>query len=208
MHLPRPGVFRSIYLHTLLGPIAGALVSVAAQTNAATINAASPSLADVTSAVSSASDGDTVIVPAGTADWTSVLKITKGITLQGATTVSGTGTSSPTANDLTIIQDDSPLNTTASGLIQATMSPTQSFRLTGFTFIHGTRTTLNQVGAVRLSSSGFTSPATNMRVDHCHFNLLNSENIVTSGWVYGVADHNWIQCAVSQSFSSATESVS
>src|ERR1700757_3995357 len=51
------------------------------------INAASPSLADVKRAVVSAADGDTVIVPAGTSAWTSALTITKGITIQGQTTV-------------------------------------------------------------------------------------------------------------------------
>ena len=51
---------------------------------------ASPSYTDVTAAVASASDGDTVMVPAGTASWTSTLTITKGIALIGATTITGT----------------------------------------------------------------------------------------------------------------------
>jgi hypothetical protein len=54
---------------------------------AATITASSPSLRDVQSAVASARDGDTVIVPAGTATWTSGLTLTKGITLLGASSV-------------------------------------------------------------------------------------------------------------------------
>jgi hypothetical protein len=49
-----------------------------------TITAASPSYADVSAAVSSASPGDTVIVPVGTATWSSNLIITKGIKLIGA----------------------------------------------------------------------------------------------------------------------------
>ena len=53
---------------------------------ATTINARSPSLTDVRTAIASAADGDTVIVPAGTAVWRDTLTITKGITLQGQTT--------------------------------------------------------------------------------------------------------------------------
>src|SRR5438067_656596 len=94
---------------------------------AATINANSPSLSDVTTAVAAAVGGDTVIVPAGAASWTSVLTITKSITLQGDTSVTNAGTQNPTTSDLTIIKDDSPLNTNQSGLIKAVLTPGQSF---------------------------------------------------------------------------------
>src|SRR5207249_10039345 len=66
------------------------------------INAASPSLVDVTTAIAAAVDGDTVIVPPGTASWTSTLTLTKGITLIGQTT---TNPVAKTANDQTIILD-------------------------------------------------------------------------------------------------------
>src|SRR5205807_1642349 len=52
-------------------------------------------------------EGDTVTVPAGTASWTSTLSITKGITLQGATSISSS-LSSPVVTDKTIILDDVP----------------------------------------------------------------------------------------------------
>ena len=51
---------------------------------AATINVASAFYSDVNSAVSSASYGDTVVVPAGSATWSNTLVITKGINLIGA----------------------------------------------------------------------------------------------------------------------------
>jgi hypothetical protein len=159
---------------------------------AATINAASAALTDVTTAVAAAVDGDTVIVPAGTASWTSVLTITKGITLQGATTVTNAGTQNPTASDLTVIKDDSPLDTIQSGLIKVDLTPNQSFRLTGFTFASGVRTTLNDNGVVQLTSDTNSAPVTNVRVDHCHFDHIYGRNIQTGGWVYGVADHNYI----------------
>src|SRR6266513_679382 len=97
--------------------IAGALLTTAPhQLDGAAINARSPALADVATAIALAKEGDIVSVPAGTVSWNSVLTITKGITLQGATTVANAGTPSTTANDLTVIKDDSPLDTTSSGL--------------------------------------------------------------------------------------------
>ena len=60
------------------------LASGAAQ--AKNITALSPSLANVSTAINSAANGDTVVVPAGTAVWTGTLVITKGITLMGQTT--------------------------------------------------------------------------------------------------------------------------
>src|SRR6266853_2189011 len=51
----------------------------------ATKTAASCSRADVGTAVNSASDGDTIVIPAGTCTWTSNLTITaKVLVLQGA----------------------------------------------------------------------------------------------------------------------------
>ena len=176
-----------------LAVIAGGLLTSLAHTDAATRSAASPTLVDVTAAIASASDGDTVVVPAGTATWTSVLTITKGITLVGATTVTKAGTQEPTVSDLTVIQDDSPPNTQQSGLIQAKLKPGQSFRLTGFTFRHGSRISSNNNGAVHLRSDPSSSPVTSIRVDHCHFDHIYGRNIQTDGWVYGVADHNYIE---------------
>src|SRR5436190_10338297 len=75
-----------------------------------------------------ARDGDTIVVPAGTFSWTSRLNITKGITLQGATTIVGPS-SSPVVIDATIIQDNTPRSGPSVGIIRAIMSPSQSFRL-------------------------------------------------------------------------------
>jgi hypothetical protein len=85
----------------------GMIMVILSQAGAATVTAKSVALSDVGSAIRLASEGDTVIVPAGTASWTSTLTITKGITLQGATTIAGTS-SSPTVTDRTVILDDIP----------------------------------------------------------------------------------------------------
>ena len=86
------------------GALFAALFLAASGTaQAATVNARSPSFFDVSTAVASAANGDTVIVPAGTASWTTTLVINKPIWLVGQTTVSYTN---ETANDQTIILDD------------------------------------------------------------------------------------------------------
>jgi hypothetical protein len=139
-----------------------------------------------------ARDGDTIVVPAGTFSWTSRLEITKGITLQGATTIVGPA-SNPTIIDATIIQDDTP-RSGATGIIYALMSPGKSFRLTGITFAPGVSTqrpTGN--GFIRFSSQG-GNLTTSLRMDHCHFASLYQGRILwVTGWVYGVADHNVIE---------------
>ena len=78
----------------LLGAFSGA--------EAQTVNAASCSQSDITTAISSASVGGTVVVPAGSCTWSS-LTISKAITLQGAGS-SGSGTNiSITANYSVVI---------------------------------------------------------------------------------------------------------
>ena len=61
-------------------------------THAATINADSPSRADVLTAYNAASAGDTIVIPLGTNSWTDSIAIGKALTIQG----SGTNTSSRT----------------------------------------------------------------------------------------------------------------
>src|SRR5437879_2495858 len=88
-----------------------------------TRNAASPAFSDVNFAGNgggpdsngvtfngAAIDGDTVVIPAGQASWTSGLIIAHGITLQGQTLITGDHTTRPNmwATDYTIIQDDVP----------------------------------------------------------------------------------------------------
>src|SRR5204863_4419553 len=111
-------------------------VSPVTTVRGATINAASVAFSDVSAAVNSAVDGDTVVLPAGMASWTSPLPVNKGITLQGAVI------------DKTIIGDDvvGGSNNLSQGVIAfqgAAMS-----RLTGVTIQLGSQTTLYYSGAV------------------------------------------------------------
>jgi hypothetical protein len=160
---------------------------VPSQTEAATtITARSVSFLDVSSAIALASDGDTVIVPAGTASWASTLTITKGITLQGQTTTDITTGSGPfgTANDRTIIQDDAPRLNGQVIVINVPLGKT--VRLSGFTLKAGTTTSLGYSGSLVLKGTTHA-----LRVDHCHLiGLYNNHFIQTYDWVYGVIDHN------------------
>ena len=105
--------------------LAALLFAASSAAQARIINAASPSLADVRKAIASAADGDTVIVPAGTAAWTSGLTITKGITIQGQTTVNS---DNGTANDQTVLVDNL-LTTVAVKDFSASTSATKHFAL-------------------------------------------------------------------------------
>jgi hypothetical protein len=138
-----------------------------------------------------ASDGDTITLPSGTFSWTAPLKITKGITLQGNTTITGAGTANAAATDATIIQDDTPRN---GGILDVGLNPNQSFRLTGVTFAPGASTVFgSKDGAFNLHSNG-SSPNNSVRIDHCHFSQLYQGKIIhPTGWIFGVADHNLIE---------------
>src|SRR5690349_22312566 len=229
-----------------------AIIMTAGQVNGATVEAKSPSLGDVESAIGSAREGDTVIVPAGTASWTSTLVITKGITLKGATSIGGS-ISSPVVTDETIILDELPRRSPQNrpgrrqgspgaqqdsreeqkplperqrgrqerpnggdggfrgsgiargqgrmgmarnggdgsimgrmpAIINAVLKPTQSFRLSGFTFRYGSATTHADNGGVHLSGN-----CPSARIDHCHFDqLYTNPFIMTRGQIYGVVDH-------------------
>jgi hypothetical protein len=159
-----------------------------------TINARSPSLADVRAAIASAVDGDTVIVPAGRATWTSGLVITKGITLMGQTT---TDSVAGTAADNTIIVDNITRAPGGVAVIKILSVSGKSYRVSGFTF-QGLSTTINNNGAVVL---GGNSQA--VRLDHCHFqaNLNQAIDVAVYDSPWGVADHNVMEFASgSQSF--------
>ncbi len=187
------------------------------QSKAGTLQARSPALADIKSAILSAHDGDTVIVPPGEARWASPLVITKSIILEGATNIAG-ALNSPAITDNTVILDDRPrgnrqhslpmqgeslrkqrgwgnagsgpsqehgFHERAPGLVVARLKPSQSFRLSGFTFRYGSDTTIADKAVLYIDG---TCPS--VRVDHCHFDQLYANPfIMIRGQIYGVVDH-------------------
>jgi hypothetical protein len=152
-----------------------------------TIDARSPSLADVTTAINSANDGDTIIIPAGTASWTSTLILSKGITLQGQTT---TDPVAGTAVDKTIIQDNVSRGSAGTPLIKVQSVLGKTYRVSGITFQPGL-TQNNSNGAIYLTGNSHA-----VRFDHCHFRPMPAQSIYVGVWgaIYGVADHNVLEC--------------
>ena len=167
-----------------------------------TIHALSPRYNDIMNAVSQANDGDTVVVPRGTASWTQRLEITKSITLQGQTMTFNAGTANATATDLTIIKDElpRPLPTVETGLFLADMGATNRFfRITGFTFTHGTSTQYTAGdGNIMLKGGSLATPNYSMRIDHCHFDHMYAKDVRNLGVNYGLADHNIHDADVSE----------
>ena len=149
-----------------------------------TIPAASCELAAVQAAVNQAVDGDTVTIPECTARWTTELKVTKGITLQGRTTVANAGTKDATADDKTIIIDEVA---TAPSIVQ--LNSDKPYRITGLTFRGGTVTPKGSAhGALILgNATGRLNSA--MRADHLHFDNLKRRAVWQDGWLYGVIDN-------------------
>lgn len=151
------------------------LLAVSARTEAAVINAADASLSAVQAAINSASSGDTVQVPAGTATWTSGITINNDISLIGA----GEGQ--------TILIDELSSHSSGSACMMywPTTTSNNVCRLSGFTFQGGvTNTTL--AGNATVMLFGYCNQ---VRIDHCQF--LNMYN--TSLWLayanFGVVDH-------------------
>lgn len=135
----------------------------------ATINAASTSLADVQTAIDSASTGDTVTIPAGDSTWgasATYLSVNKAITLQGA----GQGQTNIT------LSDSGP--TWSSGTIRITAAATvKSMTIIG-----------SNAAAVCAFSVGTTN---NWRITDIDFNGGSTEAYFAYvGEVYGLIDNN------------------
>lgn len=150
------------------------------------ITAASASFADVSAAVSRAKAGDTVVVPAGTATWSSRLVITKGINLIGAgvgsTVITSAyndyiagGANTDPENYLITYQPSSP-------------SSNDAFRFSGFT-VNGN----NKSHVFCLYNTSVDYPITKIRVDHNYFYNATYSVCAVLGPCYGVIDNNTIQ---------------
>jgi PKD repeat protein len=133
------------------------------------ITAASPSYADVSAAIAAATSGDTVMVPAGSATWSSQLMITKEIKLIGA----GVGS--------TII-------TMTGGAYAFAYQPRPGtvtlFRLSGFQFNLN-----NTAGCFHLINTSSSAAIRYVRIDNNSF-LNSSRGVLVDGPVFGVVDNN------------------
>ena len=170
------------------------IVAWHAKLMANTIKASSPSQANVQTAINSAGNDDTVIVPAGTANWSSTLVFTKGITLVGSTT---TDSVAGTAKDQTIIQDSVPRVSGSGPFIKITTVLGNFYRVSGFTFQNGSATTSSVNGAIQILGDSHS-----VRLDHCHFMPMTYQgpDVQIKGAIFGVADHNVLNFGRAESF--------
>jgi hypothetical protein len=137
------------------------------------IKAASCQFSDVSSAVSRASTGDTVQLPAGTAVWSQTLTL-NGVSLLGA------------GSNATILVDEE--NRAVSGQM-ITLNPGGSTvtEISNIQFCGGvTNTSENYYGTIAVYGTAGTS----WRIDHNWFNGLYAKNIATYGNSSSVIDHN------------------
>lgn len=149
---------------------------LSANAYAATRTAASCSRTDVASAVNSASDGDTIVIPAGTCTWTANLTITgKILVLQGAgidRTVIIDGVSKdgyPNVPQMFIY------NTKPGGLT----------RITGMTFTGGAITDPYNKGMVEISGN-----SDQFRMDNVKIHTTQTAGLMFHGNVRGIVDHS------------------
>lgn len=152
--------------------VAAALLAAAYPAKGATIQAAAVSVTDVISAIASASDGDTVVIPAGTATWTTKVTISKAITLQG----SGVGR--------TIIMD----GVQSGPFLTFSLVAGKSSRLTGIEFRNGGRTSWANPASGVFEVLGSNLNNRLFRMDHCKWLNLNGPLVFQT--VIGVLDHN------------------
>jgi hypothetical protein len=129
---------------------------------------------DVISAITLASDGDTVVIPAGTATWTTKVAILKAITLQG----SGIGK--------TIIRD----GVQSGQFLTWSLVAGKPSRMTGIEFQNGGRRAFSGTPAGVFGVTGSNTNRSTFRMDHCMWRPLNGG--ATFNTVIGVVDHNQI----------------
>ena len=148
------------------------LVCFTISARAATWNAAGVDRTSVASAISSASSGDTVVIPAGSATWSSGITITKGITITGAGT-----------NSTQILNSQALVNGTEQSLFQ--IAPTTDSPIT----IKNIRFT-QDAGGVNCAINSFPGGAvlpTKVRITSCVFESFNFA--IMSRSMFGVVDH-------------------
>ena len=154
------------------------LLTAYATAKAATISATSCKASDVRTALNRAQAGDTVVIPAGTANWTQKVSwnAPANVTLKGA------GTSDTGGGDRTVIIDNS-----ASGqpLLNFDVNSTGVFRTTGITVRSGSGATKDG-GTININGPG------KVRIDHSHFIASSNANykmVRFGSGVFGLMDH-------------------
>ena len=147
-----------------------------------TLTATTCNLADVSTAVGLANNGDTVNIPAGDCTWSAQLTVTKGITLKGA----GQGTTTLRDN---VLKDGS----SNSSLMLFNVSAPFNFSISDFTLV-GQALDANGWNKGHIALFG-TSQA--FHVHHITMNSPQSSFVRADGYLWGLLDHLTINGATS-----------
>ncbi len=145
---------------------------------AATLTSPTLSTSDVQTTLNSASAGDTVVLPAGTINWTAGVTLTAPSNL----TIKGAGTTATGGGDQTVITDNIASDT---AFFNITVSSSGVFRMTGITFQSGT-------GAIKDNGTVTFHGPGNVRIDHMHFVMTSASNyksLLLFNGLFGVLDH-------------------
>src|SRR6185295_13960607 len=142
-------IIRNIFV--LCGMLLVVFSTSVAEIYASTTTTASCSVADVSAAITSASRGDTVLVPAGSCTWSSSLTITKGLKLQGA----GIGSTVITSSQSSMIsyQPDA-----------TAITNNERFEVSGFTLT--STITSGGSGAIFVTTPAAALPISNVVIHH------------------------------------------
>jgi len=149
----------------------------------ATYVAASTKGSDVQAKINIARDGDTVVVPAGTARWTTQLSITKNLTLKGA----GIGQ--------TVIFDEVPRSPQVHTM-DVVLTKNLPFRVTGFEFRGDSNVTAANGNGV-FYFRGMEGVTSRFRLDHCKFTGLHGLPLLFRDLI-GVIDHCTVETVDTQ----------
>ena len=172
--------------------------------NLATITATSTSYADVSSAIASSTYGDTVIVPAGSSSWSSVLTISKYITLRGAgignTVITSLLTSS---SEALITYTPDATSRSADGLVKIKNFTFNGNTLSGhgIDIVNDTTTVITQVHITRCKFLDFSGTSSRgIQINGFVYGLVNKnefDNCYKSCDVYGKYWDSWEQLPIS-----------
>jgi hypothetical protein len=158
----------------------------ATEAQAATITAASCSSSDVQTAINSASNGDTVIVPSGSCTWSTQVTVSTGITLQGQTVCTGSGDPYGPTSGVISCTDNTIITLTYTGLggtLYVSLSGTSFVTISGFTFVIGAA---NSSGQVHIEG---VYPQVSFRFHHNHFQWTGTGRALWADTGYGLIDH-------------------
>jgi uncharacterized membrane protein YgcG len=172
-------------------------VLVGGVASAKTVTTPSCELADVQTAVNSASAGDTVVIPAGACTWTGTLSITKSLTLTGSGTANNGSSEFGAGTVTTVITDNSGTNNpliSVSGLLPG------QFARVSLLDIEPTANT--EVGwPIIITGKCSSSGCANFRLDNIVWGKTNywtyqptllTETLVSTDNIFGVVDHNTV----------------